>query len=230
MGSLYFRSSDFDSLPKSNCNLSNQTAISAIRLQSQQSDCNPPTLQSDCGDCSLIVEIAVKFWRLHTKHWDCNHNWCSHTAMQEDCSLIVEIAVWLLRLQKFRNLLIHAPTLHKVSGCNLHNRTAIYTIRLQCRRIAVWMLRLQSDCLDCSLIAEIAKVPQLTYTCPNPPQGVRHVARCFTLIAEIAVWLLRLQSDCWDCSPIAEIAKVPQLTYGAPTLHKVSGMLRGVLL
>ena len=35
------------------------------------------------------------------------------------------------------------------------------------------MLRLQSDCLDCSLIAEIAKVPQLTYTCPNPPQGVR---------------------------------------------------------
>ena len=42
--------------------------------------------------------------------------------------------------------------------------------------------------------------------------------------------MLRLQSDCLDCSLIAEIAKVSQLTYGAPTLHKVSGMLRGVLL
>ena len=58
------------------------------------------------------------------------------------------------------------------------------------------MLRLQSDCLDCSLIAEIEKVPQLTYTHPGPQQGVRHVARCFILIAEIAVRLLRLQSDC----------------------------------
>merc|ERR1712012_779389 len=38
------------------CNLSNQTAISAIRLQSQQSDCNPPALQSDCVDCSWIAD------------------------------------------------------------------------------------------------------------------------------------------------------------------------------
>ena len=37
----------------------NQTAISAIRLQSQQSDCNPHALLSDCVDCSSIVEIAV---------------------------------------------------------------------------------------------------------------------------------------------------------------------------
>jgi hypothetical protein len=37
----------------------NKTAISAIRLQSQQSDCNLPALQSDCKDCSSIVEIAV---------------------------------------------------------------------------------------------------------------------------------------------------------------------------
>ena len=32
------------------CNLSNQTAISAIRVQSQQSDCNPPELQLDYTD------------------------------------------------------------------------------------------------------------------------------------------------------------------------------------
>ena len=63
----------------------------------------------------------------------------------------------------------------------------------------------------------------------NPPYGLRHVARCFILIAEIALWLLRSQSDCGDCTLIAEIAKVPQLTYGATTLHKDSGMLRGVL-
>ena len=44
---------------QSDSHLSNQTAISAIRLQSQQSDCNPPALQSDCVDCSSIVEIAV---------------------------------------------------------------------------------------------------------------------------------------------------------------------------
>ena len=37
----------------------NQTAILAIRLQSQQSDCNPAALLSDCVDCSWIVEIAV---------------------------------------------------------------------------------------------------------------------------------------------------------------------------
>jgi len=43
--------------------------------------------------------------------------------------------------------------------------------------IAVWLLRLHSDCWDCSLIAEIA------------------------------VWLLRLQSDCWDCSLILEVSQ-----------------------
>ena len=96
------------------------------------------------------------------------------------------------------------------SDCNLHNRTAIYTIRLQCRRIAVWLLRLQSDCWDCSLIAEIAKVPQLTYTCPNPPQGVR---------LQSPQWNCNLYNQTAmheDCSLNAEIAKVPQLTYTCP--------------
>ena len=39
----------------------------------------------DCGDCSLILEIAVGLWRLQS---DCG-----------DCSLIVEIAIGLWRLQ-----------------------------------------------------------------------------------------------------------------------------------
>ena len=40
---------------QSDCNLSTPCAISTIRVQSQQS----PTLQSDCGDCAWIAEIAV---------------------------------------------------------------------------------------------------------------------------------------------------------------------------
>ena len=44
----------------------NKTAISAIRLQSPQSDCNPPALQLDCTDCSWIAEIAVGLWRLQS--------------------------------------------------------------------------------------------------------------------------------------------------------------------
>ena len=69
MRSLYFRSSYFDSLHKSNCNLSNQTAISAIRLQSQQSDCNP----SDQSANSAI--------RLQSQQSDCNPSW-----LQLDCT------------------------------------------------------------------------------------------------------------------------------------------------
>ena len=62
----------------------NQTAISAIRLQSSFIDVWLCRLQFDCGDCSLIVKIAVKLWRLQ--------------SFYADCCLIVEIAVWLWRL------------------------------------------------------------------------------------------------------------------------------------
>ena len=65
-------------------------------------------------------------------------------SLQSDSNLHNQTAVSTIRQQSLQ------------SDCNLHNRTAIYTIRLQCRRIAVWLLRLQSDCWDCSLIAEIA--------------------------------------------------------------------------
>ena len=59
-----------------------------------------------------------------------------------------------------------------------------------------WLWRLQSDCWDCSQIAEIA----IWFLILQSDCWV-----C-TLIAGIAVWLLRLQSDCWDGCLIAEIA------------------------
>ena len=202
---------------QSDCNLSNQTAISAIRLQSSCIAVWLCRLQFDCGDCSLIVKIAVKLWRLQ--------------SFYADCCLIVEIAVWLWRLpsgmsgmreiseRKANALNFLNPVLStnqrpqfwalnqsQQSDSHLSDQTAISAIRLQSSYIAVWLWRLQSDCGDCSLIAEIAEIKQLTYTYPNPPYGLRHVARCFILIAEIALWLLRLQSNCGDCTLITEIA------------------------
>ena len=141
-------------------NLCNPSAIHCnIGLQFgfaiQSNLCNLTAMQEDC---SLIVEIAVWLLRLQYDCWDCK---CSTTYLYMpqpstrcqafcevffsdcwDCSLIAEIAVWLLRLQMFRNSLIHAQTLHKVSGI--------------LRGVFFWLLRLQSDYWDCSLIAEIA--------------------------------------------------------------------------
>ena len=141
-------------------NLCNPSAIHCnIGLQFgfaiQSNLCNLTAMQEDC---SLIVEIAVWLLRLQYDCWDCK---CSTTYLYMpqpstrcqafcevffsdcwDCSLIAEIAVWLLRLPKFHNLLIHAQTLHKVSGI--------------LRGVFFWLLRLQSDYWDCSLIAEIA--------------------------------------------------------------------------
>merc|ERR1739837_25959 len=83
MGRLYFRSSDFDSPPISDCNLSNQTAISAIRLQSQQSDCNlcnqsktprnmPDTLCRVGAPYVSCGTFAISAIGLQSKQSDCN--------------------------------------------------------------------------------------------------------------------------------------------------------------
>ena len=147
--------------------------LSLCVIQMQSTDCNI-RLQSDCGDCSLIVEIAVR----------------------------------LLRLQKFRNLHMVPQPSTRTQAC----WEVFFSDCWDCSliaEIAVWLLRLQSDCWDCK--------SSTTYIwCPNPAQGVRHVARCFTLIAEIAVWLLRFQ-------------KFGNLLIHVPALNKDSGMLRGVL-
>ena len=87
-------------------------------------------LQLDCGECSLIVEIAVGLRRLQL---DC-----------EDCSWIAEIAFGLWRLQ--------SPTRRWMTNCICKSRNFCSLIV----EIAVGLWRLQLDCGDCSSIAEIA--------------------------------------------------------------------------
>ena len=189
-------------------------------LQILQSGCNPRHLNSraflDCSglhldymDYKVIKWIAEQYNPKQSKGNLCNPNaihcnlglqfcfaiqinLCNLTAIQEDCSLIAEIAVRLLRLQKFRNLLIHIPAPNKVSGKMLG--------------VLFWLLRLQSDCWDCSQIAEIAvrllrlqKFRNLLIHIPAPN-------KVSGKMLGVLFWLLRLQSDCWDCSQIAEIA------------------------
>ena len=141
MGSLYFRSSDFDSLPKSNCNLSNQVpsqqsdcnlsnpyAISNNRLQSPQSDCNTGGLQSDCWYCSLILEVS--------QNQRTSNRGFPLVEGQKSRPLIG----WKDRIKKiqgislsFRNLShsTHSRWQSPQSDCNLYNQTAICIIRLQ---------------------------------------------------------------------------------------------------
>ena len=77
--------------------LSNQTAILAIRTQSPKSECNLSNQTALLLHCSLIVAIAVGLWRLQspTRRWMTN---CI-CKLRNFCSLIVEIVVGLWKLQ-----------------------------------------------------------------------------------------------------------------------------------
>ena len=99
-------------------------------------------------DCSLIAEIALWLWRLHTDCWD--------------CSMIAEIAHWLLRLQRFRNLhirLVIPPRVGEVAwelpqgnGTRMIEWVRMQELLSDCwyfALIAYWLLRLQSNCWDC---------------------------------------------------------------------------------
>ena len=114
--------------------------------------CNITAIQVDC---SLIAEIALWLWRLHTDCWDCN--------------MIADIAHWLLRLQIFRNLhirLVIPPRVGEVAwelpqgnGTRMIEWVRMQELLSDCwyfALIAYWLLRLQSNCWDCCLIAEIA--------------------------------------------------------------------------
>ena len=114
--------------------------------------CNLTAIQEDC---SLIAEIALWLWRLHTDCWDCN--------------MIADIAHWLLRLQIFRNLhirLVIPPRVGEVAwelpqgnGTRMIEWVRMQELLSDCwyfALIAYWLLRLQSNCWDCCLIAEIA--------------------------------------------------------------------------
>ena len=138
-------------------NLCNPSAIHCnIGLQFgfaiQSNLCNLTAMQEDC---SLIVEIAVWLLRLQFDCWD--------------CSMIAEIAHWLLRLQRFRNLhirLVIPPRVGKVAwelpqgnGTRMIEWVRMQELLSDCwyfALIAYWLLRLQSNCWDCCLIAEIA--------------------------------------------------------------------------
>ena len=91
------------------------------------------------------------------------------------------------------------------SDCNLHNRTAIYTIRLQFRRIADWLLRLQSDCWECKSFSTYLYMPQPSTRC----QAANPIIELQSKQSDCNAG--GLQSDCWDCSLIAEIAKFGDL-------------------
>ena len=103
-------------------------AISTIRQQSQQSDCN-------LSNQTAISAIRIK--HLATCLTPCWGPGCVYKSW----GAFAISAIWLQSQQ---------------SDCNLSNQTAISAIWLQSQRIAVWLLRLQSDCWDGCLIAEIA--------------------------------------------------------------------------
>ena len=85
-----------------------------------------------------------------------------------DCLIIAEIAVGLLRLQIFRNLHIRLVILPRVGEVAWVLPQGNWTRMIELVRMqgvlsdcwyfslnAYWLLRLQSDCWDCSLIVEI---------------------------------------------------------------------------
>ena len=153
------------------------------------------------------MQIAVCLWRLQSDCGDCHLEWVEWEISERKANVLNFSNPVLSTNQRPQ---FWALNQSQQSDSHLSDQTAISAIRLQSSYIAVWLWRLQSDCGDCSLIAEIAEIQQHTYTCPNTPFGLRHVARCFILIVEIALWLLRRQSNCGYCTLITEIAKIWQ--------------------
>ena len=156
------------------CNVSNQSAISTIRLQYRRIAVWLLRLQSDCWDGCLIAEIAVWFWKLvkirgperEASHWLRAHNqglWLVERtrfkkfkalAFRSEISLIQFIpdgnlynqtAICIIRLQ------------YKQLDSNHYNQTAISTIELQSTQSDINEGGLQSDCWDCSLIFEVSQ-------------------------------------------------------------------------
>ena len=95
------------------------------------------------------------------------------------------------------------------SDSHLSSETAISAITLQSSCIAVWLWRLQYDCGDCSLFADIwVWLLRLQFYCWDCRLifVVQSDCRDRSLIVGIAVWLQISQSDCGDYSLIVDIA------------------------
>ena len=117
------------------CNLSNQTAISSIRLQSPITDCNLHNQTAIQEDCSLIADIAVWFWKwvkirgpqIEASHWLRAKNRGLWLVERTGLKKIQGISL------SFRNLFhsTHSRWQSPQSDCNLYNQTAICIIRLQ---------------------------------------------------------------------------------------------------
>ena len=131
-------------IQQSDCNLSNQTAISAIRLQSPQSDCryhatSPSTPGTDNCICKLrnFFQSAISAIKLQSQQSDCNlsnQTAISAIRLQSPQSMnrfyhVVHIGVHIPECVKHpaHCLRLQSPQ----SNCNLRNPTAIQTIRLQ---------------------------------------------------------------------------------------------------
>ena len=154
-------------------------AISTIRLQYLQS------VQDENSLCLCFKNMyRTLFVAIFTSTFIFSMSKSSHTYRN--------INISNLQSDSNQHNLTAVFTIHQQflqSDCNLHNRTAIYTIRLQFRRIAVWLLRLQSDCWECKSSSTYSYMPQLSTRCQAP-----------------LFWLLRLQADCWDCILIFEVS------------------------
>ena len=145
------------------CNLSNQTAISSIRLQSPITDCNLHNQTAIQEDCSLIADIAVWFWKwvkirgpeIEASHWLRAQN----------------RGLWLVErtgFKKFKALAFHSEisVIPLISDCNIVNQTVISTIRLQSQ---------QSDCNLSNQTAISAIRKKHLAKCLTPCGGLGHV-------------------------------------------------------
>ena len=115
------------------CNLSNQTAISSIRLQSPITDCNLHNQTAIQEDCSLIADIAVWFWKwvkirgpeIEASHWLRAKNRGLWLVERTGLKKIQGISL------SFRNLChsTYSRLQSQQSDYNLSNQTAISAIR-----------------------------------------------------------------------------------------------------
>ena len=128
---------------QSDCNLSNQTAISAIRLQSPQSECRYHTQPPRVPPERTTVYVSCgTFFRVQSQ--------------QSNCNLSNQTAISAIRLQSPQSECRHDATSLSTPGinncicklwnfileCNLSNQSAISAIWLQSFWIAVRLHRL----------------------------------------------------------------------------------------
>ena len=175
------------------CNLSNQTSISAIWLQSSCIAVWLFRLQFDCGDCSLTPcgglghvyvscgTFAISAIRLQSQQSDCNLSNQNKTPSNMPDTLFSTGAP----ISKLRNF------------CNLSNQTAITAIRLQ------------SQQLDCNLSnqTEISAICLQSFWIAVRLHRLIWIAK--QNCNQIAISTIRLQSPQSECRHDATSLSTP---------------------